>query len=43
MPAELAGSQAAQLHGKSEKGLLTHLVNIYRLVLKELKSIRATR
>src|SRR6516162_10082340 len=41
MPAALASSQTAQLHGKCETGLLTHVVNIFRLILKELRSIRA--
>jgi ABC-2 type transport system permease protein len=41
MSAEFVGSQTAQLIGKSETGLLTHFVNIYRLVLKELRSIGA--
>jgi ABC-2 type transport system permease protein len=41
MPAALASSQTAQPHGKGETGLLTHVVNISRLILKELRSIRA--
>jgi ABC-2 type transport system permease protein len=40
MPTELSGAQAVQKQRKRE-GLLTHLVNIYRLALKELRSIRA--
>jgi len=34
------GPEAAQKRDKNE-GLLTHIVNIYRLVIKELRSIRA--
>jgi ABC-2 type transport system permease protein len=40
MPPETSGPQAAQMHGR-RVGLLTHLVNVYRLVVKELRSIRA--
>jgi ABC-2 type transport system permease protein len=40
MPTEPSGAQAAQKQRKRE-GLLTHLVNVYRLALKELRSIRA--
>jgi ABC-2 type transport system permease protein len=41
MTTTLASMQTASAHRKSETGLLTHIVNIYRLVLKELRSIRA--
>jgi ABC-2 type transport system permease protein len=40
MPAEPAAPHVAQQHGWREE-LLTHLVNVYRLSLKELRSIRA--
>src|SRR6516165_5759278 len=40
MPTEPSGAQAVQKQRKQE-GLLTHLVNVYRLALKELRSIRA--
>ena len=40
MPAEPAASHVAQPQGW-RAGLLTHLVNVYRLSLKELRSIRA--
>jgi ABC-2 type transport system permease protein len=40
MPTEPSSAQAAQKQDKRE-GLLTHLVNIYRLSIKELRSIRA--
>jgi ABC-2 type transport system permease protein len=40
MATERSSAQATQKQGKRE-GLLTHLVNIYRLSIKELRSIRA--
>src|SRR5215469_6449717 len=40
MVTEASGTRAAQKHG-NRQGLLTHLVNVYRLALKELRSIRA--
>ena len=40
MPTEPSGPKAVQKQRKRE-GLLTHLVNVYRLALKELRSIRA--
>jgi ABC-2 type transport system permease protein len=40
MPTEPSGAQGVQKQRKRE-GLLTHLVNVYRLALKELRSIRA--
>ena len=40
MPAKPSSPQATQKQGKRE-GLLTHLDNVYRLAVKELRSIRA--
>jgi ABC-2 type transport system permease protein len=40
MPSQPIAPLAAPMHGR-EKGLLTHLANIYRLIVKELRSIRA--
>jgi ABC-2 type transport system permease protein len=40
MPAETSGPQAAQAQGRGS-GLLGHLFNVYCLVVKELRSIRA--
>jgi ABC-2 type transport system permease protein len=40
MTTESSAPHAAQPHGWKE-GLLTHLVNVYRLAVKELRSIRA--
>ena len=40
MASEPSSSQSAQKQDKKE-GLLTHIVNVYRLVIKELRSIRA--
>jgi len=40
MPTRSSAPQAAQRHGWRE-GLLTHFVNVYRLAVKELRSVRA--
>src|SRR5262245_65098070 len=40
MPSQPVAPQTVQMDGR-EKGLLTHLDNIYRLIVKELRSIRA--
>ena len=40
MPAETSAPRAGHTRRRGE-GLLTHLVNVYRLVVKELRSIRA--
>src|SRR5215813_1799741 len=40
MVTEASGARATQKQG-NRPGLLTHLVNVYRLALKELRSIRA--
>jgi ABC-2 type transport system permease protein len=40
MPSQPIAPLAAPMH-RREKGLLTHLANIYRLIVKELRSIRA--
>jgi ABC-2 type transport system permease protein len=40
MVTEASGPRAAQKQG-NKSGVLTHLVNVYRLALKELRSIRA--
>jgi ABC-2 type transport system permease protein len=40
MPPAPTGPQAAQAHGR-ETGLLAHLLNVFHLVVKELRSIRA--
>jgi ABC-2 type transport system permease protein len=40
MPTESFGTHAAEMQARRE-GLLIHLVNVYRLVVKELRSIRA--